>query len=253
MFWIIGGIITLVLNLSRSQTFLPLFFLFSGGILGLFDDYINIKSSKHGIKGIRAPNKLFWQLLIAGFGAWWFYVKLGFDVIHIPAIGDFTIGWWYIPIFILIIVTTANAVNITDGLDGLSCGLLFIALVAFMVISSASLDLPLIIFLALLVGALLAFLYFNVYPARIWLGDVGSLSFGATLAVVGLLLGKVMALVVIGGFFVLEPEIFNYIEGDNTFWERDPLENLAKDEQLVAYRHSGFWKCMDTLTTHNCI
>lgn len=109
-----------------------------------------------------------------------------------------------VPLSALVIVAFANAFNITDGLDGLSGGLLTICLFAFWIMAGSLLDTPLSVFLALWIGSLIAFLYFNVYPARIWMGDVGSLSFGATLAVVGLLLGKVMALVVIGGLFVLE-------------------------------------------------
>ena len=104
----------------------------------------------------------------------------------------------------MVIVFFANAFNITDGLDGLSCGMLTICLFAFWIISASVLDTTLSVFVSLWIGGLIAFLYFNVYPARILLGDVGSLSFGATLAVVGLLLGKIMALPVIGGFFVVE-------------------------------------------------
>jgi phospho-N-acetylmuramoyl-pentapeptide-transferase len=103
-----------------------------------------------------------------------------------------------------IIVAFTNAFNVTDGLDGLSSGLMMIALFAFWVLSASILDTPLSFFLVLWLGAIIAFLYFNVYPARILLGDVGSLSFGATFAVVGLLLGKVMALVIIGGIFIVE-------------------------------------------------
>ncbi len=102
------------------------------------------------------------------------------------------------------IVSFANAVNITDGLDGLASGILMIALFAFWFLSASILDTPLSFFLALWLGSIIAFLYFNVYPARICLGDVGALSFGATFAVVGLLLGKTMALLVIGALFIVE-------------------------------------------------
>ena len=112
-------------------------------------------------------------------------------------------GWFYIP-FAAFIIAFANAFNITDGLDGLSSGVLTIALVAFWFISATILDTPLSIFLAIWIGGLVSFLYFNVSPARIFLGDVGALSFGATFAVVGLMLGKAPALVVIGGIFVAE-------------------------------------------------
>ncbi|MFA5532192.1 MAG: phospho-N-acetylmuramoyl-pentapeptide-transferase, partial [Candidatus Shapirobacteria bacterium] len=94
--------------------------------------------------------------------------------------------------------------NITDGLDGLSCGLLMIALFAFWFLSNNSLDTPISLFLSLWLGALIAFLYFNIYPARIWLGDVGALSFGATFAVIALLLGKIVPLLIVGAPFIVE-------------------------------------------------
>jgi phospho-N-acetylmuramoyl-pentapeptide-transferase len=98
----------------------------------------------------------------------------------------------------------ANFFNISDGLDGLSCGLLMIALFAFWFLSSHSLDTPISLFLALWLGALIAFLYFNVFPARIWLGDVGSLSFGATIALIAIILGKLVPLIVVGIPFIVE-------------------------------------------------
>jgi len=114
------------------------------------------------------------------------------------------LGWWYLPFATLVIISFANAFNITDGLDGLASGLLMIALAAFWIISASILDTPLSVFIAIWLGSLIAFLYFNIFPARIFLGDVGALSFGATMAVVGLILGKAPALVVIGGVFVVE-------------------------------------------------
>ena len=123
---------------------------------------------------------------------------------YVPLLGVIQVGWWFVPLSVLIIISFANAYNITDGLDGLATGVLLIALVAFWVISASILDSPLSVFIALWLGGLLAFLYFNIFPARIMMGDVGSLSFGATLAVVALILGKAPALVIIGGVFVIE-------------------------------------------------
>lgn len=113
-------------------------------------------------------------------------------------------GVFFIPFAVFVMVAFSNAYNITDGLDGLAAGILLISLMAFLVISASIIDTSLSIFLALWLGGILAFLYFNVYPARIILGDVGALSFGATFAVIGLLLGKTFALLVIGGIFVIE-------------------------------------------------
>jgi phospho-N-acetylmuramoyl-pentapeptide-transferase len=93
---------------------------------------------------------------------------------------------------------------VTDGLDGLAGGLLMITLFALIILATSILDTPITLFIALWLGGLLAFLYFNTYPARITMGDVGALSFGATLAVIGLMLGKIIAVTIIGSLFVLE-------------------------------------------------
>lgn len=183
-----------------------IFFSFiSFGLLGLYDDFMKFFGfKKTGFFGLRLRHKFAIQWLLALIIALLLYRNLGCDFINIPFFGVINLGIWYVPFAALVIVSFVNAFNITDGLDGLSCGLLMICLFAFWILSSTILDTALSVFLSLWIGALIAFLYFNVYPARIWLGDVGALSFGATMAVVGLLLGKIMALVVIGGLFVLE-------------------------------------------------
>ena len=133
------------------------------------------------------------------------YYKLGIHFLHLPFVNvNINLGFFYLFFSAFVIVTFTNAFNITDGLDGLSSGLFLICLVAFGIISSASLDTPLSLFIALLLGSLFAFLYFNVWPARIFLGDAGALSFGATLAVVGLLTGSIVALTIVGGVFIIE-------------------------------------------------
>ena len=181
------------------------FSLIGFGVLGMYDDLRKMFGFKQtGFFGLRMRHKFVIQWILALIIALLLFQNLGINFFHVPFFGTFTLGWWYVPLAAFVIVAFANAFNITDGLDGLSCGLLTICLFAFWILSSAMLDTPLSVFLALWIGALIAFLYFNVYPARIWLGDVGSLAFGATLAVVGLLLGKVMALVVIGGLFIIE-------------------------------------------------
>jgi phospho-N-acetylmuramoyl-pentapeptide-transferase len=183
-----------------------IFFTFIGfGLLGLYDDIMKIFGfSRSGFFGLRVRHKFVIQIVIAFISALLLYFNLHIDIFYIPFLGVFHLGWIYVPIAAFIIVSFTNAFDITDGLDGLSCGVLMICLLAFWAMSVASLDTPLSVFVALWIGSLLAFLYFNVYPARIWLGNAGGLAFGATLAVVGLLLGKVVALVVIGGFFVIE-------------------------------------------------
>jgi phospho-N-acetylmuramoyl-pentapeptide-transferase len=127
--------ITLIFNFSRSQTWLPLFTLVAAGIVGLFDDYLNIRSEGLGIAGMRGKIKFSLIFAISVLGAWYFYTKLGYNMIHVPAVGNFNIGWLYVPLFILVVISTANAVNITDGLDGLSGGLLSTAFGAYGVIA----------------------------------------------------------------------------------------------------------------------
>lgn len=201
--WISVLLVTLFFNLSRQQTWLPLFALVSAGILGVFDDLFNVLGI--GIqRGIRALRKLFFQVSIASVGAWWFFYKLGFDMIHVPGVGDFSIGWLYIILFIIVIVSTMNAVNITDGLDGLAGGVLAIAFGAFAVIAFVKGKIELAAFCGTILGALLAFLWFNVYPARFFMGDTGSMALGATLGVVALLLNSVLVLPIIGFVFVIE-------------------------------------------------
>jgi len=201
--WLSVLFVTLFFNLSRSQTWLPLFTLVSAGLLGAFDDLFNVLGI--GIqRGIRALRKLMLQVLIAGVGAWWFFYKLGFDMIHIPGVGDFSIGWLYIILFIFVIVSSMNAVNITDGLDGLVAGVLAFAFGAFAIIAFAKGKIELAAFCGTILGALLAFLWFNIYPARFFMGDTGSMALGATLGVIALLLNSVLVLPIIGFVFVIE-------------------------------------------------
>ena len=188
-----------------------IFFTFLGyALLGLSDDIVKMfgkpKKGTLGLWfGLTRKQKFLIQILLGLFIGVYLYKVLGIAILHVP-IFDFTLnlGWLYVPFSALVVVSFTNAFNITDGLDGLSSGLLFICILAFGSIATASLDMPLSIFITLWAGSLLAFLYFNIWPARIWLGDAGALSFGATLAIIGLITGNIIALVFIGGIFVLE-------------------------------------------------
>ena len=133
-----------------------------------------------------------------------FYYQLGYSFIYLHWLGKVSLGLLFIPFAAFVIVSFVNAFNITDGLDGLASGVFLIALIAFLTISHALLDLSLGLFISILIGAIAAFLYFNIYKARLWLGDVGALSLGAALAVIGLLTGKTLTLGVIGGVFIIE-------------------------------------------------
>ena len=190
--------------LSRAETLLPIGALFASAIVGLVDDYLNVrKIGPHG-GGLRMRHRMLSYLGIAAVGAWWFYVKLGWTILSVPLIGPVEVGAWIIPIFIFIIVATAFSVNETDGLDGLAGGVLATAFAAFGAIAFTQGKFDLAAFCAVITGALLAFLWFNIYPARFFMGDTGSMSLGVTLGIVAMLTGGELLLPIIGFVFVLE-------------------------------------------------
>lgn len=190
--------------LSRSQTWLPLGALVASALVGLVDDYLNIrKRGPHG-GGLRARHRLLIYTAIAAFGAWWFTSKLGWDMIHVPFLGTFTVGLWYAPFAVFVLVATMFSVNETDGLDGLAGGSLFIAFAAFALIAFAQGKYDLAVFCAAIIGALLAFLWFNIHPARFFMGDTGAMSLGITLGIVALLTNAAFLLPIVGFIFVLE-------------------------------------------------
>lgn len=190
---------------SRKQVWLPLFALTAAGILGFFDDWMSVRGiGKNKGGGMRFLMRFWWLLLIAGAGAWWFFVKLGWDIFHVPAVGDFSIGLWYVPLFIFVILFTAISSNETDGLDGLNGGVLMVAFASFGIISAFQNRIDLAAFCAALSGALLAFLWFNVYPARFFMGDTGAVSMGATLGVVAMLTNSVIPLFIIVIIYLFE-------------------------------------------------
>ncbi len=174
------------------------------GLLGLYDDLKKlIPSDKATFFGLRFRHKFIIQVILALIIALIFYFKLGYSFVYIRGIGLSSLGVLFIPFSAFVIVSFTNAFNISDGLDGLASGLFLICLLALLAITT-QVDPVLSIFIAILIGSVSAFLYFNIYKARIWLGDVGSMSLGASLGVLGLLTGKPVALAVIGGVFVLE-------------------------------------------------
>lgn len=183
-----------------------LFTFISFGILGLYDDAKKLvaKSEKFTFFGLRFRYKFIIQWLLALVPAIILYFQLGFDSLFISGFGIANFGILYIPFAAFVIVSFANAFNIADGLDGLAPGLLLICLASFLAIAYTSVDQSLGIFIAVLIGSVGAFLYFNIYKARIWLGDVGSMSLGASLGIIGLLTAKPLAIAVIGGVFVVE-------------------------------------------------
>jgi phospho-N-acetylmuramoyl-pentapeptide-transferase len=194
----------------KAELFIIFFTFISFGLLGLSDDLLKIFAKPtRGVLGLwfglRRKHKFILQCILALFIGFFIYKYLGIQIINIPLLNVVVnLGIWYIPFAAFVIVAFTNAFNITDGLDGLSAGLLVICLIAFEIIAAGNLDTPLSLFISLWVGGLIAFLYFNVWPARIFLGDAGALSFGAMLGVIGLITGKIIGLVIIGGVFVIE-------------------------------------------------
>lgn len=198
------ALVTLSGNLIRSETWLPLAAMVGAGCIGLIDDIINVRGVGGNIAGMRAKIKLLLLLIISLIGGWWFFAKLGVTDIHIPFAGPLEIGWLIIPLFVLVIISTANAVNITDGLDGLAGGLSAIAFAAYALIAVIESKYGIAGFCMAIVGALLSYTWFNVYPARFFMGDVGSFALGTALGVVAMLTDTVLLLPLIGAVFVIE-------------------------------------------------
>jgi len=197
-------VIISLLNLNRGQTWLPLAALVSGAIVGLLDDFINVRGSGSGVAGLRSGIKFLMIIAIGLALGWFFYAKLGFVSINIPFIGGLSLGWLIVPLFAFAIVATSNAVNISDGLDGLAGGLVAISYVAFGIIAILQSQLFLAGFCFTVVGALLSYLWFNIYPARFFMGDVGSFALGTSLGVVAMLTNTLFLLPIIGIVFVAE-------------------------------------------------
>lgn len=201
-FWTYG---LLNIDIKPWELFVIMFTFIAFGLLGLYDDFKKLVNGREQtFFGLRFRYKFIVQWILALIIAFVFYTQLGYTFLFIKGVGLTSIGFLFVPFAAFVIVSFVNAFNIADGLDGLSSGLFLICMVAFLAISSSQLDRFLGIYIAILMGSVAAFLYFNIYKARIWLGDVGSLSLGASLAVIGLLTGKTIALAFIGGVFILE-------------------------------------------------
>ncbi|MEJ7695480.1 MAG: UDP-N-acetylmuramoyl-L-alanine--D-glutamate ligase [Candidatus Limnocylindrales bacterium] len=176
-----------------ASTFAPIAALAGVGLLGAFDDYLNARTGE----GIKARQKLIWLTVVAFVAAYNIQRTYAITAIAVPFVGAVNLDpALYILFGAFAIIATANGVNLTDGLDGLSGGTVAISFVAFMFI--ALLNVPnqanLALLCALIIGALLGFLWFNVHPAQIFIGDSGALSLGATLAVTALITGQILVL-----------------------------------------------------------
>lgn len=196
--------VSIIFNLDRAQTWLPIAALLGGAAVGLLDDIINLRGSGQGVAGLRSSLKFLMITVIGLALGWFFYQKLGIDTLHIPFVGSVAIGWLIVPLFAFAVVAAGNAVNISDGLDGLAGGLAVIAFGAFGTIALLQ-GTPMIAgFCFTVTGALLSYLWFNIHPARFFMGDVGSFALGTSLGVVAMLTNTLFLLPVIGIVFVIE-------------------------------------------------
>lgn len=198
------AVITFTLNLDRAETYLPLAALIGGGLVGLLDDIINLRGQGTGVAGLRSELKFTMISVLAVVLGLWFYKNIGVDAVHLPFLGDLTLGWLIVPLFAFAVVATSNAVNISDGLDGLAGGLLTISFGTFGIIALLQGQVVLAGFCFTVVGALLSYLWFNIYPARFFMGDVGSFAFGTSLGVVAMMTNTLFLLPIIGIIFVIE-------------------------------------------------
>lgn len=204
-----GGFWAWFSYLSRPQTFLPLAAFLFAAFVGLFDDLLGVFriGSKGG--GLKVREKVLLYFAIAAVGAWWFYAKLGFDTIHVPFWGDVSLGLWYVFFFIFVVAATALSVNETDGLDGLAGGVLLPAYGAMAVVAFTQGRYDLAAFTASIIGALLAFLWFNIYPAKFFMGDTGAMSLGIGLGISAMLTNTALLLPLFG--FVLMAESLSVV------------------------------------------
>jgi phospho-N-acetylmuramoyl-pentapeptide-transferase len=184
-----------------AQTIVPIGALVAVGILGFIDDYVNIV---YGF-GIRGRHKLVWQLVVAVVAALYIQRHFAITGVFVPFVGEIEIGAQaFVLLAIFAIISTSNGVNLIDGLDGLSGGTLVFAFLSFAFIAAARGFPWLVVVCCAIVGALLAFLWFNAHPAEVIMGDVGSLALGAALATVALTTGFILLLPVVGVLYVVE-------------------------------------------------
>jgi phospho-N-acetylmuramoyl-pentapeptide-transferase len=190
--------------IDRAETYLPLAAMLIAALVGFVDDLFGVLKKGPRGGGLPMRHRLMIYFLFSLLGAYWFFYRLEWDVLNIPFVGNVTIGWWYIPLFIFILVASAFSANETDGLDGLAGGVMLFAFLALTVVSFALGRYDLAVLCGVIIGALLAFLWFNIYPARFFMGDTGAMSLGITIGVVSMLTNTTLLLPLFVPIFVLE-------------------------------------------------
>jgi phospho-N-acetylmuramoyl-pentapeptide-transferase len=203
--------------LSRSETWLPLATLLAASAVGFLDDIVQVILQpshaflqklwsifgKHIAGGLSIKYRFGLVAFIALTGALWFFYKLGWDTMFVPGIGDVFIGWLMIPFFVLVMLATYSG-GVIDGIDGLSGGTMASMFTAFGIIAFIQGQFDLAAFIFTIVGALLAFLWFNLPPAKFYMGETGMMGLTATVTVVAFLTDSVLVLPIIGILLVAE-------------------------------------------------
>lgn len=190
---------------NQKETYLTLFTLITVWILWAIDDYLNVRWIGR-TKWLSARFKMFWLFIFSWAWAWWFYDKLGWGerLLDIPFTGWIEIGLYFIPLFMFIIIATSNSVNITDGLDGLAAWLLLFAYWVYAYITYDQWLYLLSTLCVTIIGALVAFLWYNIKPARFYMWDVGSLALWANLWIMAMLTNTIEVLIIVGAIFIFE-------------------------------------------------
>ncbi|MDO8264976.1 MAG: hypothetical protein Q7T34_01235 [Candidatus Parcubacteria bacterium] len=189
---------------SRPQTWLPIFALAGASLVGLADDLLQVYGrGKYIGGGLSLRYRLSLVILIGLIGAWWFFAKLGWSSLHIPGFGDVYIGIWYIPLFIFTMLATYTG-GVIDGIDGLAGGVFVSIFGAFAGIALFLGQIDIAAFCAVIIGVLFAFLWFNIPPARFYMGETGIMGLTAALTVIAFLTDSFLVLPIIGFLLLLE-------------------------------------------------
>ncbi|HJR82035.1 MAG TPA: phospho-N-acetylmuramoyl-pentapeptide-transferase [Anaerolineales bacterium] len=236
------------LDVIGRSVLVPLIVLVGYAVLGALDDWEGIRGKRRG-EGMRARTKFFAQVVLAVGTAFVLKDLLDVPEMRLPGIqDDIDLGWWYIPVAAFIIVSESNAINFTDGLDGLAGLISATAFAAFGGIALIQGQIYLARFCFTIVGAIFGFLWFNVHPAELFMGDTGSLALGATLAVVALMTGQWPLLIIIAiiplseALSVVTQVIYFRLTKGKRFFKMAPIhlhfELLGWSETQVVQR---FW------------
>jgi phospho-N-acetylmuramoyl-pentapeptide-transferase len=189
--------------LSRGQTLLPLAALFFGGLFGLFEDFLEIFVDRFQAfrQGISSKYLVSVVAVIGLCASWWFYAKLEMDYVHIPFVGDVHLGWLFIPFFVVVVLGTFSS-RVIDGIDGLAGGVMAVAFASFGVIAFVKDYVDIAALCLVITGGILAFLWFNIPPARFYMGETGMLGLTLALSIIAFMINSVLILPVVGVLLV---------------------------------------------------